>query len=86
MGRGWVLFDLKEPAASIDRLLLLPPSLPSPQERERVQLLLSPILRPLLAVSALVDRVLIVRWLALCIVCLWSLSLDILSVAGQCCD
>jgi len=29
-----VLFDLKEPAASIDRLLLLPPSLPSPQERE----------------------------------------------------
>jgi len=34
MGRGWVLFDCKEPAASIDRLLLLPPSLPSPQERE----------------------------------------------------
>jgi len=38
-------------------------------KRERVQLLLSPILRPLLGVSALVDRVLIVRWLALCIVC-----------------
>ena len=85
---GGVLFDLKEPAASIDRLLLLPLSPPSPQER--VQLLLSPILRPLLGVSALVDRVLIVLVGSPCALCASGLceplSLDILSVAGQCCD